>query len=267
MPRQPPFDRTRLAETVAVSRSISEVLRRLEMRPAGGNHSTVKKYVTLWGISTDHFDPSWARRQSNARRAIPLAEVLVEASTYDRGQLKQRLYDAGLKERRCELCGQGEEWKGRRMSLILDHINGRGDDHRLENLRIVCPNCAATLDTHCGRNPPRQDRECIYCGETFSPKAAAQRYCSRVCASRHGRRLRRLGVPHPNRRKVERPPYEVLLHEIREMGYRAVGRKYGVSDNAVRKWVRWYENERAATVGGAAPAAGTQADLLDRRAA
>jgi hypothetical protein len=51
---------------VAVSRSFSEVIRRLEMRPAGGNHSTVKKYVTLWGISTDHFDPSWARRQSNA---------------------------------------------------------------------------------------------------------------------------------------------------------------------------------------------------------
>jgi hypothetical protein len=37
------------------------------------------------------------------------------------------------------------------MSLIIDHINGVGDDNRLENLQIVCPNCAATLDTHCGR--------------------------------------------------------------------------------------------------------------------
>jgi hypothetical protein len=37
------------------------------------------------------------------------------------------------------------------MSIILDHINGVRDDHRLENLRMVCPNCAATLDTHCGR--------------------------------------------------------------------------------------------------------------------
>ena len=40
------------------------------------------------------------------------------------------------------------------MALILDHINGIGNDHRLENLRIVCPNCAGTLDTHCGRKPP-----------------------------------------------------------------------------------------------------------------
>jgi transposase-like protein len=44
---------------------------------------------------------------------------------------------------------------------------------------------------------------------------------------------------------VERPPYEVLLKEVRERGWSAVGRTYGVSDNAVRKWVRAYERERA----------------------
>ena len=49
--------------------------------------------------------------------------------------------------RRCELCGQTESWRGRTMALILDHVNGVPTDNRLENLRIVCPNCAATLDT------------------------------------------------------------------------------------------------------------------------
>ena len=44
-------------------------------------------------------------------------------------------------------------------------------------------------------------------------------------------------------RKVNRPPYEQLLEEIEATSYLAVGRKYGVSDNAVRKWVRFYERQ------------------------
>ncbi len=95
--------------------------------------------------------------------------MLVAGSTYQRSQLKERLYAAGLKTRLCELCGQGEDWRGRRMSLILDHINGVADDNRLENLQIVCPNCAATLDTHCGRanRHPVEGRACLRCGELF----------------------------------------------------------------------------------------------------
>lgn len=63
--------------------------------------------------------------------------------------LIRKIYEAGLKQRKCELCGQGEDWNGMKISLILDHINGINNDHRIENLRIVCPNCNATLDTHC----------------------------------------------------------------------------------------------------------------------
>lgn len=76
--------------------------------------------------------------------------VLCEHSTCNRLHLKRRLYKEGLKQRRCELCGQNEVWRGRAMALILDHVNGVHDDNRLQNLRIVCPNCNATLDTHCG---------------------------------------------------------------------------------------------------------------------
>lgn len=44
-----------------------------------------------------------------------------------------------------------------------------------------------------------------------------------------------------NKRKVERPSLEQLLKEVEEIGYCAVGRKYGVSDNAIRKWIKNYQ--------------------------
>jgi hypothetical protein len=121
--------------------------------------------------------------------------------------------------------------------LILDHINGVRDDNRLENLRIVCPNCAATLETHCGRQNRKRviPRNCRLCGKAFRPKYAKHRYCSRECGQR---------VAHRKQRRVRRPPYEQLMAEIEATSYSAVGRKYGVSDNAIRKWVRAYERER-----------------------
>jgi transposase-like protein len=174
--------------------------------------------------------------------------VLVENSTYERQSLKRRLFSEGLKERRCEMCGQGESWRGARMALVLDHVNGIWDDNRLENLRIVCPNCNATLETHCGRKNQRRgsERSCERCGATFYPRYSAQRFCSRECGSRHTTR---------HFRRVERPPYSQLRAEIAATSYRAVGRKYGVSDNAIRKWVRAYERDGASAEERAPPLA------------
>jgi ribosomal protein S27AE len=193
------------------------------------------------GIAADHFDPYNAVRGTGLQRRRPLEEILVQHSTFARNHLKERLYDAGLKRPTCELCGQGEVWHGHVMGMILDHVNGVSDDNRLENLRIVCPNCAATLETHCAktRRLVRAERECIRCGATFRPKYANQRYCSRQC----GRRWYRAGVSRPDARKVDRPPYPQLLREVQALGFSATGRRYGVSDNAIRKWIRAYEIE------------------------
>lgn len=160
----PKYTEEQARAAVAVSRSYSEVLRCLGMRPAGGNHALLKKWVNeIWRIPTDHFDPGAAANRNLNKAAKPLAEILVQGSTYSRGKLKERLFGEGVKERICEMCGQDENWRGRSMSLILDHVNGIPDDNRLVNLRIVCPNCAATLDTHCGRNArrPRRGVDCV----------------------------------------------------------------------------------------------------------
>jgi hypothetical protein len=256
----PRYNEEEAREAVEASRSYSEVLRRIGMRPAGGNHGLLRKYVDeIWRIPTDHFDAGGSAARNLQRRPIPLAEILVEGSTYSRGKLKERLFNEGLKTRRCEQCGQGELWCGRSMSLILDHINGIPDDNRIENLQVVCPNCAATLDTHCGRKNRREPvaRACKRCGKQFTAKYRTHMYCSHACGVRWDRTSLR-GKPQLSQRKVARPSYRQLLDEIEASGFVAVGCKYGVSDNAVRKWVRFYERqiEREAAEAGTADARG-----------
>jgi hypothetical protein len=270
----PSFSQQELRQAVSDSRSWAETARKMGRCPTGNGRLTIRKWVEEWGIDTSHFDPHAAAIEGlakAARRAKPLADILVPNSSYSRYALKQRLYDEGLKLPICELCGQDETWNGMAISLILDHVNGVRNDNRLENLRIVCPNCAAGLETHCGRarRTLERTRECLRCGKSFRPKYRDNRYCSRTCGQRS---TRGSTGPRPNRRKVERPPHDRLLREIRSLGWSAVGRKYGVSDNAIRGWIRAYERDRAPAEGTPSNVAGnaTQAwakEASDKRAA
>jgi hypothetical protein len=97
----------------------------------------------------------WARGRPvppEQRRGRPLEEILVRDSDYScTVTLKRRLIQAGLLEARCERCGL-VDWLGEPAPLHLDHRNGDRTDHRLKNLRLLCPNCHALTDTYCGRN-------------------------------------------------------------------------------------------------------------------
>ncbi len=249
MNRKERYSEENMKKIIQVSTCIKEAVETMGLRAAGGNYNVFHKYVEKYNIDTSHFDAYKSQRDKigNIRKAIPLAEILVENSTYDRTRLKNRLYNGGLKERKCEKCGQGEMWNGEKMSLILDHINGVHNDNRLENLRIVCPNCNATLPTHAGKNNKivKKINKCIECDVKIYKSSHRCKKCSNKNKGYIGpKKLTNPNwrtEPKLNRRVVQRPPHSQLQQEISELGYSGTGRKYGVSDNAVRKWIKNYE--------------------------
>jgi len=184
MTRKEKYSKENFEKAVKEATSIKSALKNLGLRAAGGNYKVFHKYVEKYEIDTSHFETKEEIRKRTLGKytsgiKIPLSDILVENSTYGRTHLKERLYKEGLKERKCEMldCGQGEEWMGKKMSLILDHINGVYDDNRINNLRIVCPNCNATLPTHCGKHKKKK-RECVDCGCDVSKKAKRCQSCS-----------------------------------------------------------------------------------------
>lgn len=144
-----------LAKQVPKSRNFSELTRNLGC--SIGSRVTVKNWCRKLDLDTSHFESrsDLAKRTivaSAKERQPSLESVMVENSSYSRTNLKRRLLKEGfLKEECCE-CGQGVRWRGKRLPMILDHINGINNDHRFRNLRLLCPNCSFTLDTYGSRN-------------------------------------------------------------------------------------------------------------------
>jgi Zn finger protein HypA/HybF involved in hydrogenase expression len=215
--------------------TLAGILRELPLPSKGGNINTLKRRIKEEGIDISHIalGNDSNKGKKIPREPIPLEKVMTKDSTYSRSCLKKRLLKQKLLKEECYICEMPPVWHNTNLVLVLDHINGVSDDHRLENLRLLCPNCNSQQSTFAGKRlkimiPCKECEEQIYKNGHLSGLCQE---CSKKRRNSKGK------IERPNRRKVERPSKEQILQEIAELGYCGTGRKYGVTDNAVRKWI------------------------------
>ena len=111
---------------------------------------TYRECIVRFGFNPKAWTAAVRRGVLRARaRALPVQVMLAQCKS--RGSLKRRLLEDGILANRCSECGI-ESWLGQRLSIQLDHINGVRNDHRLENLRMLCPNCHSQTATFGWKN-------------------------------------------------------------------------------------------------------------------
>ena len=115
--------------------------------------NSITKCMLRFGFSRKTFNDARLRGAIVTRpQAMPLEQLL--QGRRQRGHLKRRLIALGLRRDECEIC-RISEWRGAPLSPTLHHVNGDGQDNRLENLQILCPNCHSQTDNFAGRNVHR----------------------------------------------------------------------------------------------------------------
>ena len=147
-----------LQEIIDESSSYREILEKIGLSSKSGNFQVLKRKIDERNLSTDKLDKNRKIKAIENGKNIQkknektLDEILVENSTYTNNcSLKRKLIKKGLLKNECAIC-KINNWLGNPITLELDHKNGNKQDNRIENLRLLCPNCHSQTNTFCGKN-------------------------------------------------------------------------------------------------------------------
>jgi endogenous inhibitor of DNA gyrase (YacG/DUF329 family) len=118
-----------------------------------GRVSSLRKIRTCIVCHKEYYySKSYSKYCSKECSIMPLKNMLIKNSPHSRHNIKNRLIKENFLKNICSICGLPSMWNSKPIVMVLDHINGDSKDYRIENLRLVCPNCNSQLDTFTGRN-------------------------------------------------------------------------------------------------------------------
>lgn len=218
------MEKNELEAIVKSASSLGHVLKIFGIEPKGGNYETLKSRLRSDMIDYSHISVGVGHNKGKVfkKPLKPIADVLVKNSSYSRQSLKKRLLSDGFLKNNCSICGLEPSWNNNQLVMILDHVNGISNDNRLENLRLVCPNCNSQLPTHCGKHKKWKVKNCSICGKEVSKTSNFCKTCRSHCYSNH----------------IDLPSAEILQSELQKSSFEEVAKKYQISSNGLRKRCR-----------------------------